>query len=265
MVRQFNLATPHHAHVSPLHHQAARGRHIIVTEDPNLHLVWYYDKIFVKPIPRYMFSHAFWEYIRNVDAEMWKACAGFMRSYSHLIQFDIDFRRAIELGLMPAANTQHPITYSKYAAFIHPFAQLPDTTVNARYEYGELRLTRLNVLAPFCIFRLSYFHIEAQWRTYLGQFFAPILTVFVLITTTLNAMQVQLTAQTLQELRNWYFFTNICPWFSIAVVVLILATVVLFIFIVIVMFVHDYCFAREVKRRKKGDIQQAAFIKSCVI
>ena len=56
---------------------------MIVTEHPGLHLVWYYDTIFLKPIPPYLLSRAFWEYIQEADKEVWKA-AGFVPGSSSL-------------------------------------------------------------------------------------------------------------------------------------------------------------------------------------
>ena len=39
------------ADISPLHRQRVKGRAVIVTEDPKLYLVWFYDHIFIKPLP----------------------------------------------------------------------------------------------------------------------------------------------------------------------------------------------------------------------
>ena len=47
------------ASISPLHRQRVKRRAIVVTEDPKLHLVWIHDRVFVKPLPRYILSHRF--------------------------------------------------------------------------------------------------------------------------------------------------------------------------------------------------------------
>ncbi|RYO22015.1 hypothetical protein AA0113_g12779 [Alternaria arborescens] len=57
--RLWIMTTTSSANVNPLHHQRVKGREIIVTEDPRLHLVWIHDRIFIKPIPRYLLSHTF--------------------------------------------------------------------------------------------------------------------------------------------------------------------------------------------------------------
>jgi hypothetical protein len=46
--------------IDPLHQQKVKGRDIVPTEDPKLHLVWQHDKIYVKPIPVCLLNHDFW-------------------------------------------------------------------------------------------------------------------------------------------------------------------------------------------------------------
>ena len=48
------MSTQSSSNVSPLHQQKVKGREIVVTEDPRLHLVWIYDRVFIKPLPRYV-------------------------------------------------------------------------------------------------------------------------------------------------------------------------------------------------------------------
>ena len=142
---------------SPLHHQAARLRTITVAENPPLHLIWSYDRIFVKPIPRYLLSHAFWQYAQS-NEKLYQAAAGFLRTYSYLIRYETDFRLATNdaLGLIPSDDVEHLITFERFAKFIAPFALLEDLSVNPRYHYGELRLTRLNMLAKLFLKKLTF-------------------------------------------------------------------------------------------------------------
>ena len=55
------LSTPSSLHIRPLHKQGIMGRRIFVTEEPRLHLVWIDDRIFIKPLPIYLLSAAFWQ------------------------------------------------------------------------------------------------------------------------------------------------------------------------------------------------------------
>jgi hypothetical protein len=44
----------------PLHYQQAASREIVVVEKMDLHLVWEPNRIYLKPLPRYLLSHSFW-------------------------------------------------------------------------------------------------------------------------------------------------------------------------------------------------------------
>lgn len=119
----FLVATPSSAHVSPLHEQLVRGRAIIITEDPEMHLVWAGDRVFIKPLPPYLLSHAFWrayltpgpkkastcetpffnsgsqgpdDHVRIV-----RAALGYMRTWFYLVRYESDFRLAQEHHLIP--------------------------------------------------------------------------------------------------------------------------------------------------------------------
>jgi hypothetical protein len=54
------MSKQHSANISPLHRQLVKRRTVLVTEEPKLHLVWINDRMFVKPLPRYLTSYAFW-------------------------------------------------------------------------------------------------------------------------------------------------------------------------------------------------------------
>ncbi|KAL4787016.1 hypothetical protein BJX76DRAFT_319770 [Aspergillus varians] len=75
------------SNISPLHRQMVKGRMIISTEDPRLHLVWINDRIFVKPLPRYLISHSFWHEFMNDQSKhtgvsrLRKAALGYLRTY----------------------------------------------------------------------------------------------------------------------------------------------------------------------------------------
>lgn len=54
------MATQSSANINALHRQIFKGRKIVVTEDPQLHLIWLQDRIHIKPLPKCLLSHAFW-------------------------------------------------------------------------------------------------------------------------------------------------------------------------------------------------------------
>ncbi|KFY80619.1 hypothetical protein V499_00550 [Pseudogymnoascus sp. VKM F-103] len=247
--------TPDSGHISPLHFQAARGRSVTVTENAYLHLVWHYDQIFIKPLPAYLLSSAFWEYVEKTDEEVRRAATGFLRTYSYLIKYEIDFRKAqsTELGLIPTNDGTNPITYERFAQFIAPFAEIDDDNVTPRYQYGEIRLSRLNWFARFLLGMLTYHHIHAQWNEYLGRVLAPFLALFLLLSTALTAMQVELAVQSAPGVSgNWGAYTQMCRWVSVLVLILIVVVSALLIFFVLFMFIHDQVFAQKVLRQKRS-------------
>ena len=109
MTRDLNqlapVATQNSSYISALTHQIVRGREIIVTEKPELHLVWIYDRVYIKPLPKYLLSHAFWTFYlterdpsRDASArqEISKAAVGVLRSYAYLIRHKSDIFLAVE-------------------------------------------------------------------------------------------------------------------------------------------------------------------------
>jgi hypothetical protein len=137
--------------ISPLHRQIVKGRKIVITEDPGLHLVWIDDRIFLKPLPHYLTSYSFWhQFISNpskhVDVvKVRKAAVGYLRTYFYLIQHESDLRIAQDpaLCLVP-----REVTWSQFCHFSASLNDLTDDEVSGRYSYGEIRLTRLNYYAP---------------------------------------------------------------------------------------------------------------------
>jgi hypothetical protein len=107
------IATQSHSHISSLTHQIVRGRSIVLTEDPNLHLLWYYDRVFIKPLPSYLTSEAFWSYYlldssspipQPLRSEITQSARGYLRTWAYLIQDRSDFALATsdpKLQLLP--------------------------------------------------------------------------------------------------------------------------------------------------------------------
>ncbi|KAL2024235.1 hypothetical protein VTK56DRAFT_9391 [Thermocarpiscus australiensis] len=193
-MRYIFVQTPSYNHIMALHHQKAHAREVVVDENPGLHLVWYYERIFIKPVPAYFYSRAFWEYIENADQDIYRACLGFMRSYYWLIQYEIDFDQACQLRLIPKKPDGEYPSYEEWCGFIEPFGMVGDHYVNRRYHYGELRLTRINRAAMVFKGSLAYFHIYPQWGSFLAHILAPIITSFAVCSVVLNSMQVSLAA-----------------------------------------------------------------------
>lgn len=106
------------SHIDGLHTQKVKGRSIIPTEDPRLHLIWTPDKIYVKPVPLFLLNHDFWvRYLqppRQASLENaqvmpkpstpvfdYSIAIGFMRSYTSLVKYPLDFAIAKASHLIP--------------------------------------------------------------------------------------------------------------------------------------------------------------------
>jgi hypothetical protein len=254
------VSTPRSSHISPLHHQAVRGRSIVVAENPQLHLVWANNQIFVKPLPKYLLSHAFWHYYLTsarsplphpLRADAIKAALGFIRTYSYLIRHETDFRLAQreEYCLIPA-----DVTWTRFARFIAAFESIDNELVSPRYAYGELRLTRLNFYTRIFLFpKLTFHHIHAQWRAFFENFVAPLLVIFVILSLVLNAMQVELAAQGPGDVgSSWASFASVCRWASVCALLFMAIITMTLISLFTFFFLHDIYFARRVLREERS-------------
>lgn len=243
--------------IDALHRQRIKGRHIVPTEDPKLHLVWHHDKIYLKPIPVCLFNYDFWTaYLppladkissrmnmsqaggEVLGSEFDRSVAvGFVRSYAHLVQHHLDFILAREHHLIPG-----DFDWAKWSAFITYFRRINDDRVAKRYHYGQLRLSRLNWAVR--IFRpqtsnTTWFYEIPYWSTslYVERALAPLIFVFASLSLVLSCMQVvlsvpadglkfgQLDAFGLQAMRRAFWV------FSIIVLLLSSVIWVLLIFI----------------------------------
>ncbi|KAL8931385.1 MAG: hypothetical protein Q9216_007218 [Gyalolechia sp. 2 TL-2023] len=124
----------------PLYHQKAIGRQIVVHEQMDLHLVWDEQRIFLKPIPPYLFEQSFWRDILSCDGhelasgsrqactrpedsthfkemthfpdgdncdrcELRKLATGFTLTYTSLIAYESDLSIAKKCNLVPEEMT----------------------------------------------------------------------------------------------------------------------------------------------------------------
>lgn len=221
------VATQRSDHVSALHHQLVRGRTIMITENPKLHLLWIDNRVYIKPIPSYLLNHAFWVYafspqyspfasdVRNLLS---RSALGYLRTYVHLIRHESDFGLAKERCLIPSSTS-----WRAWNAFTFPLRDVVDTEVSARYRYGELRLTRLNFWGKIFLGRMSYFRVTGQTSTYLARFFAPLIFIWATFSVILAAMQVELSVQQIynqDSKARWTKFAYTSRWFSVAVLVI---------------------------------------------
>ncbi|KAL5390425.1 hypothetical protein PMIN06_007959 [Paraphaeosphaeria minitans] len=228
------------SHVNTLHEYISTGSHVIVSEDPGLHLVRKYNVIFIKPVPHCLFNFDFWvSYLVPrqdgsgvVGYDLYdparlksstRSALGLLRSYGYLIKHESDFLVARSNNLVPG-----DVSYTQFQYFIHPFRELPDFVVSPRYEYGHIRMTRLNlatrILRPRStgkIFPWSYHKLYYHSGQYLAKFAAPLLFLFASFTLILSSMQVGLAAKETYVDGVWDAFGAVSYVFSICTLCII--------------------------------------------
>jgi hypothetical protein len=222
-------STPRSDHISSLHQQCVKGRQITIAENPELHLTWMHNHVYIKPIPECLLSWHFWNSclapssdvspLSKEERELAKASAvGFLRSYSFMILHASDYRIAVEHGLV-----SRQISYEKLRRFLGNFRKIQDSEASKRYHYGELRLRRVNFWARFFLRRFIFQKVQVHYNynAYFARFYGPMIFIFAFFSTTLSAMQVELASNSnLVSLSpNLLTFVSVCKWYSICTVI----------------------------------------------
>lgn len=261
------MSTQSSANISPLHRQRVKGRRIIITEDPRLHLVWVDDRIFIKPLPAYLLSHVFWSIFmcshdhdgtvsaslllkhdgRKRQARIARAALGYLRTYYHLVRYESDFLIAQEEHLVPSY-----IDFASFCAFTAALPSIPDAAVSGRYAYGELRLSRLNFYAKLFLRKYYFQRLHPQYGAYLAQFYAPVLFLFGVLSVILGAMQVETATEALFPSHVvWEGFWYVCRWFSMMALGLVLMVCIALTCLFLYRFLDEWSHAISTRLRKK--------------
>ncbi|TAQ84457.1 hypothetical protein B7494_g7204, partial [Chlorociboria aeruginascens] len=181
-----------------LHRQQLLGREILITEDPNEHLVWHETRIFVKPLPTFLFSLDCWTQEICKTKQLYEAACGFLLSYAWLVRHESDLRVAHEKALLPDG-----IDWVAWTALMDDFLPHIDLRslrgISSRFQYGELRLSRLNKIYRLTRFRgrdfvRGYMTASTWYQDFFARNFAWLLAVFAVVSVALSAMQVVVTA-----------------------------------------------------------------------
>jgi hypothetical protein len=172
--------------ISPLHHQKVIHREIILTERPRLHLVWYGRIIYIQRLDDELLN---WDYFSGVvcgDNVTHQAATGFLLSYARLVEYPSDLDLAQALGLI-----NRSISWSSWRNFrADVLHHLAGRDIHDRYEYGELRLSRLNQIYRMQGLGLNYFNVHREYSSYFGDNYMALIAVFALVSVALAAMQV---------------------------------------------------------------------------
>ena len=206
----------------PPYYQKALRRDIVVHERMDMHLVWVDNRIFLKPIPRYLLDQQFWQEHLSCKAgcnfptdgrhdsnqergesttcercKIHQCALGFILSYAALISYESD------LGIAKDAKLVSPeTTWPAWRSHVKKvLAEGKRRKVNKRYIFGELRLARLNQIYKYT-WRSPVRGYLPTYRSYV-QFWhrnlVRIASLFAYLVVVLTSMQVGLATTRLQD------------------------------------------------------------------
>lgn len=225
----------------PLHWQIMMSRNIYITEDPSLHLVWFQSIIYIKPLPRCLLSWSFWDkHIRSDGHDganqetIWKEANGFMLTYTRLIHHESDFQIARTHGLLPPGVTWRQWSLLRRdVVFALRAADLSNIT--PRYQFGELRLSRLNLVYRVFLLRLlGYHHVHRDYNAFFSSQFAWILLLFAYLSIALTAFQTSLSVDNVPDA-----FQRVGYRFGVTVLFLVGIGVLAQVVLLIILFLYN--------------------------
>lgn len=231
-----------------------------MTEQGDLHLLWRESKIFIKPLPKELLDEVFWtEHLSTTNpnpdgTETREGAIGLLLSYSWLIRWKSDLRIARNLGLLPKKVKFRD--WNKLIATLSPRlerAKIARPYPTWRYDYGELRLFRINLIYRFSPQTIS---LNSLFRAYMNHYdrytpffernFRWILIVFIYVSIILNAMQVGLATS---RLASSYHFQQITSDFALFSILVALCSLVLGLVVLLCAFAYHFVTtARFLKR-----------------
>ncbi|KAI2608152.1 uncharacterized protein GGS25DRAFT_521324 [Hypoxylon fragiforme] len=242
----------------PPDHQILISRELVVTENPELHLVWNKNRIFLKPIPPYLLDPEFWasHILPSPNPKLASCARGFLFSYTALISYESDFRLALERGLIP-----HEVTWAAWQTLAreilthHAYA-----AINPRYWYGELRLSRLNkiyrVRKGFVLRGYSSVAAHAVYVDLIRDNFGTLATILGYVVIVLTAMQVGLGVERLQEDEA---FQSVSYGFTVFSIIAPLVAGMGIILAVLVMFVSNWLVTKDYEGKRFREMGVEAF------
>lgn len=181
--------------ISPLHHQKVIRREIILTERAQLHLVWFGRTIYIQRLSDSLLDWTYFSEVVCWDARIYQAATGFLLSYARLIEYPSDLEVAQSSGLINKSVTWHS-WQSFRTDVLHNVAV---RNVHDRYEYGELRLDRLNQIYRVKGLGLTYFNVYRDYSSYFGENYTTLIALFALVSVALSAMQVMVSVDGIPE------------------------------------------------------------------
>jgi hypothetical protein len=224
--------------VVSLSQHAVLDRRIQVVENPSLHLLWTEGILYVKPIPAYLTSFAFWDFLMDTlsndigleeRSRLKATCLGFLKTYACLIQHRSDFNLARRYDLLGSLGD---VSFEVFVAFIASFDAIPEREISSRWHYGLLELDAINFHSAIHLRRWHLNRFQSRYTTYFSRFFPVILFMVALFSVMLSAMQVIVAIKQLGKTDNkglnealglfeWFSTESICWSMGFGIVLLI--------------------------------------------
>ena len=226
--------------------------------------MWIYDRIFIKPPPKYLLSRQFWTGSLLEDPsplggkrqKISGSALGLLRSYHYLMRHESDFAITCREG---TRLLHEGITWTQFCKFSAPLEEISDSQVSARHTYGGLRLTRLNFYVKIFLRKFQYEQIGSQCGAYFSRFYGPLLFVFAIWSLLLNGMQVELGTESLAS-SQWRSFFYACRTFRVFTLLIIAFLMLSLVLLLVGMIADEWIYAvrcvRERRSQKNAPKQQ---------
>lgn len=243
-------------------------RELIVTEQADLHLVWWGNHIFVKPLPGFLLNYNFFKDNLCSSMDLYTDACGLLYSYTQLVRHESDLKIAVELGLL-SKDTE----WDQWLEFSREIRRTvkPDTfpESNRRYQYGELRLGRLNLIYRFFCgrWRRGYHNTYTDYGSFFQSNFAWALCVFAYTSVVLSTLQLGLAAKraVVQPDPQSRSLGSHSYRFSVAVLVVVGGVVAVIISWFVVVFVISLVYTLIHEARMGGRRRRAAGVGAGVV
>jgi hypothetical protein len=236
----------------PLHRYKMLGYEILCTQQMDLHLLRFSSRLIIKPLPEWLLSHDFWTNHLCADETLHKSACGFLLSYVWLVTTPLDLKLAHDHNLLPTS-----VSWTWWKAFVVDYFRHVDINaldqVNKRYQFGDLRLGRVNLIYRTGFFSThfirGYLYGYNRYVIFFERNFSWIFSVFVFFSLGLNAMQV---GTGLKDLNERYTFLRA----SYVGVVLSMVTVIVVLGFVSVLYVGIFLYNMVSAIRQATDVQK---------
>jgi hypothetical protein len=205
----------------PLHRYQMLSFEILHTQQMDLHLLHFSDKLMVKPLPEWLLCADFWSKHLCHDEKLHASACGFLLSYVWLIVTPLDLKIAHDMSLLPSF-----VSWLWWKDMVKDFLGHVDidtlAQVNRRYQFGDLRLGRINSIYRIRFFSThwvrGYLYGYNRYAPFLKRNFSWILTVVVFLSLVLTAMQVGLGLKELESNHAFLRGTLFVVIFSMTIV-----------------------------------------------